>query len=131
MHTILLVEDDAAVRKVLRHMLAHFGHRVLEAGNAPEALQLAASYPGAIDVLVTDVVMPQTNCDRFVEQLRESRPALEVIFISGYSEEMLNWYGVGGARSNFIQKPFNAETLAEKVRELLAPSRTRTAGAGD
>lgn len=131
MNTILLVEDDLAVRKVLRHMLAHFGYRILEAGSAPEALELAASYPEYIDVLVTDVVMPQTNCDRFVEQLRVDRPALQVIYISGYSEEMLTRYGIADSRPNFIQKPFSGETLAQKVRELLTQERTRTAGAGD
>ena len=129
MHTVLLVEDDVGVRKVLRHMLARFGYRVLEAGNAPEAIELAASHPESIDLLVTDVVMPQTNCDQFVGKLRESRPALKVIYISGYSQEMLNRYGVDDERPNFIQKPFTADTLAQKIRELLPHSRTRTAGA--
>lgn len=129
MRTVLLVEDDVGVRKVLRHMLARFGYRVLEAGSAPEALELAGLYRDSIDLLVTDVVMPQTNCDRFVEQLRDTRPTLKVIYISGYSQEMLNWYGVEGERPNFIQKPFTAGVLADKIRDLFALGRTLTAGA--
>ncbi len=131
MATILLVEDDVAVRKVLRHMLANLGHEVLEAGSAPEALDLAASYEPAIDVLITDVVMPQTNCDRFVDQLLESRSELKVIYISGYAEDMLERYGVEQSRPNFIQKPFSAEKLAEKIREVLGEGQRRRAGSCD
>lgn len=131
METILLVEDDAAVRRVLRHMIGNFGYQILEAGSAPEALDLAASYPGDIHVLITDVVMPQTNCDRFVENLKSRRPDLKVIFISGYSEEMLSRYGVAHSRPNFMQKPFSAGMLADKIRELLGAERARTAGAAD
>jgi DNA-binding NtrC family response regulator len=129
--TILLVEDDAAVRKVLRHMLANLGYHILEAGNAPEALDLAALYPDDIHVLITDVVMPQTNCDRFVQDLQGRRPGLKVIFMSGYSEDMLSRYGIAHGRPNFIQKPFSSERLAEKLRELLGNGRTRSAGACD
>ncbi len=131
MATILLVEDDVAVRKVLRHMLANLGHQVLEAGSAPEALNLAASYEPAIDVLITDVVMPQTNCDRFVDQIRESRNDLKVIYISGYAEDMLERYGVEQSRPNFIQKPFSADKLAEKIREVLGQNQRRRAGSCD
>jgi DNA-binding NtrC family response regulator len=128
METILLVEDDLAVRKVLWHMLRKLGHEVLEAGSAPEALGLAASYPHTIHVLITDVVMPQTNCDRFVEQLLERCPGLKVIYISGYSEDMLSRYGVSHSRPNFMQKPFSADKLAEKIREVLGTRRTHAAG---
>jgi two-component system, cell cycle sensor histidine kinase and response regulator CckA len=127
MPTILLVEDDVAVRRVLWHMLANLGHDVLEAGSAPQALELAASYSGVIDILITDVVMPQTNCDRFVEQLSETRDGMKVIFISGYSEDMLSRYGVEQSRPNFIQKPFSAEQLAAKIREVLGGTRSRGA----
>jgi CheY-like chemotaxis protein len=127
MPTILLVEDEVAVRRVLRHMLANLGHTVLEAGSAPQALELAASYSGVIDILITDVVMPQTNCDRFVEQLSQARDGIKVIFISGYSEDMLSRYGVEQSRPNFIQKPFSAEQLAAKIREVLGGTRSRGA----
>jgi len=131
MDTILLVEDDAAVRKVLGQMLKNMGYEVLEAGSAPEALSAAASYPHTIHVLITDVIMPRTNCDRFVEGWRSERPGLKVIFISGYSEEMLNRYGMARSRPNFIQKPFTADKLAGKLRELLGTGRTRAAGGAD
>lgn len=131
METILLVEDDTAVRRVLQCMLSSSGYEVLEAGSAPQALELAASYSRDIHVLITDVVMPRTNCDRFVEELKSRRPDLKVIFISGYSEDMLNRYGVKNSRPNFMQKPFSAGMLVEKIRELVNNERSRAAGAAD
>lgn len=131
MATILLVEDNPAVRKVLWHMLANLGHQVLEAGSAPQALELAASYKKPIELLITDVVMPHTNCDRFVAEMRQTRPDINVIFISGYSEDMLSGYGVEQTRSNFIQKPFTADELAAKLREVLGASHTRRANSCD
>lgn len=131
MQTILLVEDDPAVRKVLRAMLRGLGYETVEAGNAPEALGFVATYPATIDVLITDVVMPETNCERFVEQIRAERPGVRVIYISGYSEEILGHYGVAHLDSNFIRKPFSAKQLAEKLREVLGVERARSAGASE
>ncbi len=130
MATILLAEDETAVRTVLRHMLKRLGHDVLEAGSAPEALAFAGSYPEAIDVLITDVVMPQTNCDRFVEELLKTRPEIKVIYISGYSAEMLARYGIKQTRPDFIQKPFTAEKLSQKIHQVLGDAQTRRAGQG-
>jgi len=131
MATILLVEDSPAVRKVLWHMLANLGHEVLEAGSAPQALELAASYEQPIELLITDVVMPHTNCDRFVDEMRQARRDIKVIFISGYSQDMLSGYGVEQTRSNFIQKPFSADDLAAKLREVLGESQARRAKSCD
>ena len=122
MPTILLVEDEAAVRKVLRHMLATLGYAVIEAGCAPEALSVAAGYEGPIDLLLTDVVMPETNCERFVEQLRAARPGVKVIYISGYSPEVLDQHGHEVSDPDFIQKPFTAEALGRKIRQALGDS---------
>jgi DNA-binding NtrC family response regulator len=129
MPTILLVEDEPAVRRVLRQMLWNLGHEVIEAGGAPEALDLAAACDSPIDVLITDVVMPQTNCEDFVNELVAARPQVKVIYISGYAEEMLARYGVKQIQSNFLQKPFRVEELAAKIAEVLGTPRARGAGA--
>jgi two-component system cell cycle sensor histidine kinase/response regulator CckA len=125
MPTVLLIEDDSAVRRVLKHMLRGRGHKVIEAGCASEALE-AARCSEPIDIVVTDVVMPQTDCGALVGQLQIARPDLKVLLISGYSEEILSQYGVEvRSRSNFLQKPFTAAQLSDKIREVLGiePSR--------
>lgn len=128
MPTVLLIEDDAAVRRVLRQMLAAQGHRVIEAGCASEAIG-AARCADPIDLVVTDVVMPQSDCGSLVDQLRQARPELKVLLISGYSEEVLAEYGVDvRSQSNFLQKPFGAAELAGKIREVLTSSKSRCHG---
>jgi DNA-binding NtrC family response regulator len=132
MQTLMLVEDDAAVRKVLRHILLKLGYTVLEASGAAEALALSERFAEPIELLITDVVLPQTSSDRLVQHLRSQRPGLKVMYISGYSEDMLAHYGIAHTAPNFLQKPFTPEKLARKVREVLAAhSRTRRAAAGD
>jgi two-component system, cell cycle sensor histidine kinase and response regulator CckA len=128
MPTVLLVEDDAAVRRVIRHMLADQCHEILEAGSAPEAIQVAAGYAGRIDLLVTDVVMPHSNCDALIARLRADRPDMKVILISGYSEEVLSQYGVAESGPNFLPKPFTADQLAAKVGEVLGTGNARHSG---
>ena len=125
MPTVLLIEDDVAVRRLLRHMLSQ-GHRVLEAGSAPEAIETAAAYPDPIHLVITDVVMPQTRCDSLISELQGSRPDLKVILMSGYSEDMLSRYGFDPrGRSNFLQKPFTAEQLRAKIGEVLGAEKAR------
>ncbi|MGE5570426.1 MAG: response regulator [Rhodospirillales bacterium] len=127
MQTILIVEDDAAVRGVLRHMLE--GHyRILEAGGVPRALEVAAQHNGPIDLLLTDVVLPEMRCGALVARLKESRPNLKVLYISGYSEEIVWLSGIEPNGSNFIQKPFTPEALRGRVRELLGRRRAKGAG---
>jgi two-component system cell cycle sensor histidine kinase/response regulator CckA len=128
--TVLLVEDDAAVRRVLRHMLLDQADEILEAGSAPEAIEVAAAYPGPIDLLLTDVVMPHTNCDVLVARLRADRPDMRVILISGYSAEVLSQYGVADSRPNFMPKPFTAEQLTAKIGEMLGIGKCRRGGLG-
>jgi DNA-binding NtrC family response regulator len=128
MPTVLLVEDDAAVRRVIRHMLSDHHHEILEAGSAPEAIEVAAEYTGRIDLLVTDVVMPHSNCDALVAKLQQDRPEMKVILMSGYSEEVLSEYGVTESGPNFIPKPFTADQLAAKVSEVLGTIKARHSG---
>jgi CheY-like chemotaxis protein len=127
MPTVLLVEDDAAVRRVVRHMLSEQADEILEAGSAPEALEIAAAYPGRIDLLLTDVVMPQTNCDVLVAELQAERPEMKVILMSGYSEDVLSHYGVAESRPNFMPKPFTSEQLAARISQVLG-ARDRRCG---
>ncbi len=129
MATVLLVEDDAAVRRVIRHMLVEQRHEVLEAGSAPEAILVAGAHPGQIDLLLTDVVMPQTNCDDLVSRLQASRPEMKVILVSGYSEDVLSQYGINESGPNFLPKPFTAEKLGAKIREVLGDRQCRTRSA--
>jgi CheY-like chemotaxis protein len=117
--TILVVEDDPAVRDVVRECLAARGYTVLEAGNGPEALGIAATTPGTIALLLSDVVLPGSNGWQIYEALRESRPALKQLFISGYAGAALAWHGVGAKNLRLLQKPFTMQALSQQVREAL------------
>jgi PAS domain S-box-containing protein len=117
--TLLLVEDEDAVRALLRNVLKEKGYRVLEASRGEEALELAEQYWGQIDLLVTDVVMPQMGGRELARRLANLLPQIKVLYISGYADNAV-WYQ-GGLDSGvaFLQKPFSPEALARKVREVL------------
>jgi len=127
MQTILLVEDDAAVRGVVREML-HKQYRILEAGGVPLALEIAEKHKGTIDLLLTDVVLPEMRCDPLVARLKKQRPNLKVLYISGYSEETVGLSGIETNGSNFMQKPFSPQALRARVKEMLGHRKARTAG---
>jgi len=116
--TILLVDDDDLVRDLGQEILELNGYSFLTANNGREALQLCADRKGPIDLLITDVMMPEMGGTELVERLRLLRPVLKVLFTSGYPDlehnGTLNNSGV-----NFIQKPFSPRILANKVREIL------------
>jgi CheY-like chemotaxis protein len=128
MPTILLVEDDRAVREVIRHMLQKPGYTILEAGGVPHALHVAEEHGGQIDLLVTDIVLPEMRCGPLVDRLKMLRPNLKVLYMSGYSEENFGSCGVGPGQPNFMQKPFTPQALRAKVRQMLGQYRTRAAG---
>jgi PAS domain S-box-containing protein len=117
--TLLLVEDEDAVRALVRNVLREKGYRILEASRGEEALELAEQYGGPIDLLVTDVVMPQMNGRELARRLANLLPQIKVLYISGYADNAV-WYQ-GGLDSGgaFLQKPFSPEALARKVREVL------------
>ncbi len=117
--TILLVEDEAGVRRLAREMLLRQGYTVLEAASGPDALELWSQHGGAIDLLVTDVVMPQMSGRELAERLREARPDLKVLYMSGYTNDVIARHGVLEAEVAFLQKPFAAESLGRKVRTVL------------
>ena len=117
--TVLLVEDEAAVRQFARRALESSGYCVLSAGNGAEALSLAEQHPGPIHVLLTDVVMPGMGGPELARQLSSRRPSLRVLFCSGYTDDATVRDGVREAGTAFLQKPFAPEELIHKVREVL------------
>jgi two-component system cell cycle sensor histidine kinase/response regulator CckA len=116
--TVLLAEDEDSVRRLARRILEEVGYTVLEAREATEALTISESWDGPIDLLLTDVVMPELNGRELAERLSVLRPGIQILYISGYTDhEVLD--GIVGPGSNFLQKPFTPEALANKVREAL------------
>jgi two-component system cell cycle sensor histidine kinase/response regulator CckA len=116
--TVLVVEDAAGLRELARRLLRKQGYAVLVAAGADEALRLFEQHP-SIDVLLTDVVMPGTSGPELTQQLVERRPALKVIYMSGYTEEAVTQRGVLNPGIAFLHKPFTADALGRKIREVL------------
>ena len=117
--TILLVEDEDAVRNLTRRLLETGGYTVLQASNAEQALEVAQGHSGRLDMLLTDVVMPGMSGPELARGLLAVRPQLRVLFVSGYPDEALPSEGGLEADASFLQKPFTPETLARKIREVL------------
>jgi PAS domain S-box-containing protein len=117
--TILLVEDEPAVRKLARISLEAKGYRVLEAGNGVKALLEADRYPGPIHLLVTDVVMPEMGGRQLAETLQARRPELRILYTSGYTDDAVVRHGVSESTDRFLQKPFGPVALTAKVRAVL------------
>jgi len=117
--TVLIVEDEAAVRQVARRMLVDRGYAVLEAANGREALHLAASHDGSIDLVLTDMVMPEMRGGELAARLRKARPEARLLMMSGYTEEAASRQAILEAGSAFLEKPFTATRLAEKIQQVL------------
>jgi PAS domain S-box-containing protein len=117
--TVLVVEDEDGVRELLWKILTEHGHTVLEARHGRDALTVAGGYSHPIQLLVTDVVMPEMGAGELVDRLLTQRPDLKVLFISGYTNDEVLRRGVTQTDAAFIQKPFEAQNLMRKVRQLL------------
>lgn len=117
--TILLVEDEEIVRGLTRKILMQAGYNVLDAKSGHEALRLCHTHAGPIDLLLTDVVMPEISGKEVADRLLQLRPATRVLFMSGYTGEAIVQHGVLDANVKFIQKPFTWVALTKKVREVL------------
>jgi len=102
-----------------RNILEECGYEVLAASNGREALEVGASHGGAIDLLLTDVVMPQMGGRRLAEHMKVSHPRTRVLYMSGYTDDAILRHGVLEETSAFMEKPFSPEVLARKVREVL------------
>ncbi|MFP4499656.1 MAG: PAS domain S-box protein [Candidatus Hydrogenedentota bacterium] len=118
--TILVVEDEPAILSMTRTVLERLGYTVLTASAPSEALRVAREQVGAVDLLITDVVMPEMHGRAMAEQLQALCPGLKSLFMSGYTANVIAHQGVLDEGVNFIEKPFSLQDLARKVREALA-----------
>ena len=115
--TILLVEDEAGIRALVRKILRREKYKVLEAGSAEEALNIAGAHEGRIDLLLTDVMLPGIGGRELAEGMRESLPDLKILYVSGFTSDEEVRTGAFPPGSKFLQKPFTLSSLVAKVRE--------------
>ncbi len=121
--TILLVEDEEPVRRIARLALERRGYRVLEAASPDEALAIAERTEAPIDLLLTDVIMPGVGGSELARRLGNTRPEMQVLFMSGYTDEAILTHGVGHESPELLRKPFTPDSLARKVGRRLAARR--------
>jgi signal transduction histidine kinase len=117
--TILLAEDDEALRSLAARVLGGFGYNVLVARTGGDALRIVAEHVGPIDLVATDVVMPEMSGSQLVERVLKARPGIRVLFMSGYTDDEVMRRGVIDGQTAFLQKPFTPDMLAHKVRAVL------------
>jgi CheY-like chemotaxis protein len=118
--TILVVEDEQAVRDLTVRILQQLGYHILTASSGAEAVEISRSHAGHIDLLLTDVVMPNMSGRQLADRLLVSRPKTRVLFLSGYTENTVVHHGALDAGVDFLPKPFSRENLSKKLREVLA-----------
>ncbi len=117
--TVLLVEDETVVRKLVRNILAEQGYNVLESSDPHDALRVCQQHSDPIDLLLTDVVMPHMSGRDLADRALALRPGMRVLFMSGYTDNVIVHHGLTGAGAPFLQKPFTPASLVRKVRQVL------------
>jgi CheY-like chemotaxis protein len=117
--TILVVEDEASLRAITREILEGHGYRVMEAAGGNEAIEISDRRPDPIHLLVTDVVMPGMNGRQLAESLVAARPGLRVLYMSGYTDDVIAHRGVLDKGTLLLAKPFTVQALIRHVREAL------------
>ena len=117
--TVLVVEDEESVRRLISGVLRRYGYEVLEASSGEEAFRLARLHPGEIHLLLADVVMPEHDGKAVADRLIAERPSLRVLFVSGYPDDFLSQRGILPSDTNFLNKPFTPKTLMKAVRRVL------------
>ncbi len=120
--TVLLVEDEAAVRASARDFLVHCGYTVVVAENGEDALRVSRDYSGPIHLMISDVVMPKMGGPQVAAHLLEERPSMKTLFVSGYAENTILQHGNIDVAARFLSKPFSLSALANKIREVLETS---------
>jgi CheY-like chemotaxis protein len=125
--TILLVEDEKALRKLGKRVLSQAGYRVLEASDGAMALRIAAEEVGEIDLVLTDIEMPTLGGRGMVDELHEMSPDIRVLFMSGYTDNEILRRGIRTSETDFLQKPFTADSLCAAIRSVLAKPATPSA----
>ncbi|HFC47206.1 MAG TPA: response regulator, partial [Dissulfuribacter thermophilus] len=116
---ILVTEDDPIVLETVSSLLESLGYKVFRAKDAQEAIEIAKLYAGTIQLLFTDVVLPEMNGKELYERIKEEIPGIKVLFTSGYTENIIARHGVLEHGVSFIQKPYELSTLAKVIREVL------------
>ena len=119
--TVLLVEDSDVVRDVVAKMLEEGGLTVLQASGGEEALALARRGDAPIDLLLTDIVMPEMSGVELADRLERERPDVRILFMTGYAEEVVVNEGILGKHRECIGKPFTQEQITKRVRKILSP----------
>jgi two-component system cell cycle sensor histidine kinase/response regulator CckA len=117
--TILVAEDEDGVRSLTKEVLEKYGYTVLEASNGEEALKIAERHEGPLDLLLSDVVMPRMGGPELAQELLARRPAVKVLYMSGYTDHPMVRRGVVNAGVAFLQKPFTPTVLVSRIREIL------------
>lgn len=129
---VLVVDDDQAVRRVMAKGLQRLGYTVVEADSAKRAMEIVRG-DGPVSLVVTDVVMPDVSGFRLMEMIAETQPGVRAVYVSGYSQEQVDWAGVPGAASAFVRKPLTIDELGRAVSEVLAratPARVEPSSTG-
>lgn len=122
--TILIVEDESTIRILVRTVLEDRGYLVLEASSGDEALERASGHSGLIDLLITDVVMPGMSGPELASQLLNIRPAMKVLYLSGYVDQVSFPNDVTQSFPHFLHKPFSLLAFLQMVQQILAENRT-------
>ena len=117
--TILLSEDEEAIRELIRRTLSQRGYKIIEARHGREALEMSQSYNGEIHLLISDVVMPHMSGIELTNHIVKLRPQIKILLMSGHTEEAITPHGNLDPEKAFLQKPFLLDSLIHKVREVL------------
>jgi len=116
---ILLIEDNQAVRKSIKDLLQEFGYNVTDAGDGDQAIALFRENTGSVHLVISDVIMPRQSGKEVYDELKKERPDIKMLFVSGYSADILTKKGIMGEKINFTSKPINPDVFLKKVREIL------------
>lgn len=117
--TILVVEDEASLRKMVKRILSNHGYTVIVAGHGEEALRIIHDYDNPIDLVITDVIMPRMGGKELSDRIQSLNDTMKILFMSGYTDQSIVHQGVIDPGVFFIQKPFTQQSLLKKVRDVL------------